>query len=80
MNESDKNFFLDAIRQILQEHRTIDNETHRDHHEFVKILITERKQRMDRHEKIRTQVYGWGIISLLGIIGSAVYHFFTRGN
>lgn len=76
----DKAFLASALREVLNEQRSIDDETHRHDHEFIKFLKEREERRIARWEKIRQQVYGWGIIMLLGSIGTAVYQFFIKGN
>lgn len=75
-----KSELIDAFKQALHAERSIDDPTHRDHHEFVKIMIEERERRIARAEKIKAQVGGWMIIAALGSVGTAVYQFFIRGN
>lgn len=74
-----KSELIDAFKQALHAERAIDDLTHRDHHDFVKLMILERQRRVDRAEKIKAQVGGWMIIAILGSIGTAVYQFFFTG-
>lgn len=55
---------------------TVPEEMHREHHDFIREYIEERRIKRERVEKIKTQVMGWGIVSLLGGIGTGVYHSF----
>jgi len=55
---------------------TVPEDMHREHHEFIREWIEERRVKRERSEKIRTQVYGWGVISLLGGIGTGAYQAF----
>lgn len=52
----------------------IDIESHREQHKFIEEWIEEVKIKRERREKIKTQVMGWGIVSVLGSIGTGVYH------
>ena len=52
----------------------IDAEAHKEQHRFIKEWIEEVKIKRERREKIKTQVMGWGIVSVLGSIGTGVYH------
>ena len=52
----------------------IDVEAHKEQHRFIEEWIEEIKLKRERREKIKTQVMGWGIISVLGSIGTGVYH------
>ena len=52
----------------------IDVEAHKEQHRFIEEWIEEIKLKRERREKIKTQVMGWGIVSVLGSIGTGVYH------
>lgn len=52
----------------------MDFETHREQHRFIEEWIEEIKLKRERREKLKTQVMGWSIITILGSIGTAVYH------
>ena len=84
MTADERNQFKDEIvesfRQALHDERSIDDETHRDHHNYIKMIVLKEKIKADRNEKIKAQVFGWGIITALGSIGTGVYHFFTKGS
>lgn len=64
-----------AIREELSS-LTVPEEMHREHHEFIREYIEERKVKRERAEKIKTQVMGWGLVTVLGSIGTGVYHTF----
>ncbi len=64
-----------AIREELAS-LTVPEEMHREHHEFIREYIEERKVKRERAEKIKTQVMGWGLVTVLGSIGTGVYHTF----
>lgn len=64
--------------EAMKEAMTADS-THADHHRFIQLCIEREERRRSRWEKIRTQVAGWGIISLLAAIGTAVYQTFFKG-
>jgi hypothetical protein len=51
-------------------------EIHREHHAFMTEWIAAEKRRQDRLEKIKTQVGGWAIISILSTIGTLAYQGF----
>lgn len=55
---------------------TVPEDMHREHHEFIKAYIDERRIKRERAEKIKTQVMGWGLVTFLGSIGTGVYHSF----
>jgi hypothetical protein len=64
-----------AIREELSS-LTVPEDMHREHHEFIREWIEERRTKRERAEKIKTQVMGWGLVTLLGSIGTGVYHSF----
>ncbi len=49
---------------------TVPEDIHREHHEFIREWIEERKIKRARSEKIRTQVSGWALVSALSAIGT----------
>lgn len=53
-------------------------EDHREHHEFISAWIAKQKRKEETIEKVRAQLAGWGIISLLGGIGFAVWEFVKK--
>jgi len=55
----------------------ISPDEHREQHAFLHEWIEEIKRKRERHEKIKTQVIGWGLIALLGAIGSWANGAFT---
>ena len=76
--EEFKQELLESFNDALNAGRSIDDETHRDHHEFVKVMIDKEKRSIDRSEKIKATVIGWFIITVLGGVGTAVYHVFIK--
>lgn len=66
-----------SIAQAVREELsclTVPEEMHVEHHAFIKEYIEERRIKRERAEKIKTQVMGWGIVSVLGGIGTGFYH------
>mgnify|MGYP000899650233 CR=1 FL=1 len=55
----------------------IADETHREHHSFIKQWIEKEQRKAERWDKIKTQVGGWAIVTFLGGIGTAAYHAFN---
>ena len=67
----------DAVATALREqlaNLTVPEDMHREHHEFIRTYIEERRIKQERAEKIKTQVLGWGIVALLSGIGTAFYN------
>jgi len=46
---------------------------HREHHTLIGEMIAEMKRKRERHEKIKAQVGGWAIITLLGAVGKGTW-------
>jgi hypothetical protein len=49
-------------------------EMHREQHAFISEWMEEMRIKRERREKIKTQVFGWAIVSALGSVGTAAYH------
>ena len=64
--------FKDLMRDVIDERVKVDAGIHAAHHEFISQWIEIAKIRKRRCEKIRTQVFGWGIIATLGAVGTFV--------
>lgn len=67
---------IEVLDEVLNKHREIDNDRHSVHHQFVEMEMQRREERHRRWEKVKVQVYGWGIITLLsalGWVGKKVY-------
>lgn len=54
----------------------ISTDEHREQHAFLHEWIEDIKRRRESREKIKTQVTGWAIVTLLGSIGTGGYHIF----
>jgi len=59
----------EQIRQVVGEEldsrRTIDIETHRAHHDFIRQMIESRRIRAERWEQVRRHVLGWAVVGLI---------------
>lgn len=64
------------IRKLVAEHHTVwlDTETHAAQHEFIKLLMEERADRIARHKRIEEKIAGSLILSavlvVIGFIGA----------
>jgi len=64
-----------AIREEMAK-LTVPEEIHREHHAFVAEWLEQQRRKRERAEKIKTQVGGWAIVTLLGGIGKLGYDAF----
>ena len=71
----EENMIKEAVLSALREHTAnfLSDPIHTEHHEFLSTWIARVRQREERQEKLKTQVFGWGIITILGAIGTAAY-------
>jgi len=60
------------IRDELENRSRIDCEVHDEHHQFISEFIAESRLRQERWEAIKRQVLGWGIIAIVGSLGSLI--------
>lgn len=60
------------FNDVLDTRRGIDGEQHREDHEFIKILKEREMARQQRIERLKTQVIGFGMITAIGGVLSAV--------
>ena len=60
-------------------HRVLDTRSrayeakHDKHHEFIDVLIAEKRARIARMEKVKTHVIGWSVITGISGAGYAVW-------
>lgn len=62
----------DAVRGEISR-LTVSAEMHYEHHEFIREWIEERKRKREWRDKVKAQVGGWMIISILGVIGTGAW-------
>jgi len=64
-----EHFDIERIREVVGEEldhrRTIDIETHRAHHDFIRRTIERQRVRAERWEQIRRHVLGWAVVGTL---------------
>jgi hypothetical protein len=68
VNEELREVVRAAMEEALSAHTT-----HADHHEWIARMIEHDKIKRERLEKIKTQVFGWGILTILSAVGYAVW-------
>lgn len=68
---------IDAISHRLTEFSGLTPEEHRDHHEAFASFVAMQKRKTEFWEKVRQQVGGWMIISVLSGIGISGWKLFV---
>ena len=76
--ETDIETLKKAVREVNSEESWwIDQKTHELHHRYVQLEIQKKEKRSALNEKIKAQIIGWGMISIisgmLALIGKAIY-------
>ena len=64
---------VQALISAFDVARSVPYELHREHHEYIGVLLAREKRRMERVEKIKANVGGWGVIVALTGLGAAVW-------
>jgi len=52
-------------------------EMHKQHHDYLEMMLQDRQRRLERNEKIKVSVLGWFVITVLGGIGTLAYQLFV---
>jgi len=66
------------IGEVLDSHRDIDRNRHRDHHIFIHDLVEKHKKNEKLVENLKQQIIGWGFISFLAGMGYGAYLLFIQ--
>jgi hypothetical protein len=64
---------VQALRDAFEGARSVPYEMHREHHEYIGVLLAREKRREERAEKIKAHVGGWSVIVALTGIGAALF-------
>ena len=72
MSDITKDELKEVLDSALSDIGWVDQKTHEEHHEFVRMLIKKEERKKERWEKVKTQVLGWGIVALIGAVGTWV--------
>ena len=62
---------IEALTRTL--HGSLSRDEHAEHHQTFKTWIERENRRAETREKIRAQVGGWGIVTVLSAIGYAAF-------
>lgn len=69
----------EIVHEVFDAKWAKEMDVHEDHHRFIDTMIKKEERAQQRWETIKTQVLGWGVIALIGSVGTAVYHWFFTG-
>lgn len=72
----DKAELTEVLQEVLESRRAVDDDTHKMHHQYIEMMLKKEERSVERWEKIKTQLWGWGIVAVLSAIGTAVYKTF----
>jgi hypothetical protein len=86
LDDEDVAKIADALQSTFDKRRVVAESLHQEHHTiviprivaFIDSELADRLAAKERREKIKTHVWGWGIIMFLSGIGAAVYQWFQR--
>lgn len=67
-----------VLNEVLDERKSISESTHRRDHEFVGDLVARAKRKNERFEKVKTNVLGWLVITIILGAGSVVWQWFIH--
>lgn len=73
----DRNEMKELLNEVLDERRTISEEKHVRHHDYLDYLEAKAKLKAERMEKIKTTVLGWFVITIIIGAGSVAWHGFV---
>jgi hypothetical protein len=72
----DHEALAESIARQLDKRRTVDEKTHAEHHEYVRMCINREKRRDDMIQNVKKHVLGWMAVGLLiGLWQLLVYWF-----
>lgn len=72
LSKSDIESIIESVYTRLSAEPKLTDESHDNHHDFIEMLIEERKILRTRKEKIRTQIIGSSILLIIGSIITTV--------
>lgn len=65
----EKRDIIAAVSEALKQHRSIDAETHQEHHAFIGMMMEREARRVVRSEKFKTSFIGAIAVSMVGALG-----------
>lgn len=70
LNDEQFDEFKQFVAELIAPPGVIDTRQHHDDHEFIEILREREQRAQERWENIKTQLLGWGIVGIAGMIGT----------
>lgn len=61
------------LHKVLDSRARSYEEKHQKHHEFLDVMIEEKRLRIARMEKVKTHVIGWSVVTGIGGAGYAIW-------
>ena len=80
LSEEQHQSLIDAILAVIRSEfaaSAIPQEMHKQHHDYLEMVLQDRQRRLERNEKIKVSVLGWFVITVLGGIGTLAYQLFV---
>lgn len=62
-----------VLHDVLDTRSRAYEEKHQKHHEFLDVLIEEKRLKIARMEKVKTHVIGWSIVTAIGGFGYSLW-------
>ena len=78
-----KKELIEALDEVLNKKRVIDDDTHKLHHQFIEMELEKRENRKLLIDKFRLSFVGGVALALLGFLvwaGKEFINFFLHGN
>jgi len=76
MTPEEKQDLVDAITTVLDQRRSIPEDRHHQHHDFIERYIQKEKRKEELRQYARKQAVGWGVVALLSAAGLGMYNWF----
>lgn len=70
---TDRQDLKEALNEVLDDRRSLDETTHSLHHRFIGEWIEDRERKKALREKIKANVIVWGVIGALSAFGVMVW-------
>ena len=65
--------FEKVLHKVLDSRSRQYEERHERHHEFLDVMIEEKRLRIARMEKVKSHVIGWGVVTSISGAGYALW-------